>query len=154
MLIYPYHQGAISIWRCHLISIGIPMLKIRLSHDRLIKWPRVTGGLIVFGLFPPPLPPPFCQHFSGKTPEHNFFKPHMVDLWVWEKIFATHFGDLGSRSLCYRSAIHLVPIVKWEPLIQSLQNLGFISPSSYFLPDKILEKFCPKFVLAIFCVEF
>ena len=25
---------------------------------------------------------------SGKTPEANFFKPHMVDLWVWEKFLA------------------------------------------------------------------
>ena len=32
----------------------------RCPHS-LIKSPRVTGGLIVFGLFPPP---PFCQHFS------------------------------------------------------------------------------------------
>ena len=28
--------GAVSIERCHLISIGIPMLKIRWSHDRPI----------------------------------------------------------------------------------------------------------------------
>ena len=26
----------VSIWRCHLTSIGIPMIKIRRSHDRLI----------------------------------------------------------------------------------------------------------------------
>ena len=30
------NQGSVSIYRCCLISIGIPMLKIRLSHDRLI----------------------------------------------------------------------------------------------------------------------
>ena len=28
--------GAVSVWRCRLTSIGIPMLKIRRSHDRLI----------------------------------------------------------------------------------------------------------------------
>ena len=28
--------GAVSIWRCRLTSIGIPMLKMRQSHDRLI----------------------------------------------------------------------------------------------------------------------
>ena len=28
--------GAVSIWRCHLTSIGIPMLLIRGSRDRLI----------------------------------------------------------------------------------------------------------------------
>ena len=25
---------------------------------------------------------------SGKTPEANFFKPHMVNLWVWETLLA------------------------------------------------------------------
>ena len=31
------HLGAVSILRCHLISIGIPMLKIRRSCDLLIR---------------------------------------------------------------------------------------------------------------------
>ena len=33
-----YHVilGVIAIWRCRLTSKGIPMLKIRRSHDRLI----------------------------------------------------------------------------------------------------------------------
>ena len=30
-----HHLGAVSIYRCRLTSIGIPMLKIRQSHDRL-----------------------------------------------------------------------------------------------------------------------
>ena len=30
------NQGAVSIWRCRLTSIGIPMLKIRRSRDRLM----------------------------------------------------------------------------------------------------------------------
>ena len=33
---YQRGQGAISIWRCPLTSIGIPMLKIRWSRDHLI----------------------------------------------------------------------------------------------------------------------
>ena len=41
---------------------------VKFHSDRIIKSPRVTGGLIVFGPFPPPSPPPppppFCQHFS------------------------------------------------------------------------------------------
>ena len=32
---------------------------------------------------------------SGKTPEANFFKPHMVDLWVWEKILTPTSVTLG-----------------------------------------------------------
>ena len=35
-LSYKYHPGAVSIWRCRLASIGITMLKIRRSGDRLI----------------------------------------------------------------------------------------------------------------------
>ena len=30
------YQGAVSIWRCRLTSIGIPVIKIRWSRDRLI----------------------------------------------------------------------------------------------------------------------
>ena len=42
----------------------------------------------------------FCRHrlrlrrsantfqLSGKNPEANFFKPHKVDLWVWENFLA------------------------------------------------------------------
>ena len=32
---------------------------------------------------------------SGKTPEGNFFKPPMVDLWVWEFVFAPISVTLG-----------------------------------------------------------
>ena len=32
---------------------------------------------------------------SGKTPEANFFKPHMVDLWVWENFLAPISVTLG-----------------------------------------------------------
>ena len=57
-----------------------------------IKSPMVAGRVIAFGPFaPPPTPPPpllFCQHFqlSGRTPEANFLKPHMVNLCVWENL--------------------------------------------------------------------
>ena len=44
----------------------------------------MSRGTYCFGPFPPPpLPPPFCQHFS--TFRENFFKPPMINLWVWEK---------------------------------------------------------------------
>ena len=32
---------------------------------------------------------------SGKTPEANFFKPHMVNLWVWENFLAPISVTLG-----------------------------------------------------------
>ena len=71
------------------------------NDEELIKSPQVTRGLVVFGLFPPPpspLPlPPFCQHFSTfqEYAEANFFKPHMVNLWVWEKFLVPVSVTLG-----------------------------------------------------------
>ena len=95
----------------------------------IFKSPRVTGGLTVFGPFPlPPPPPPFCQHFSTfrKTLEANFYKPHMVDLWVWENFLAIITKPPK------RDAIYFVPTIKWGLLIHSLQNLVGISPLSCF----------------------
>ena len=72
----------------------------------------------------------------GKTPEANFFKPHMVDLWVWEFFWhPSRWPWVKVIKLPKRDAIYLVPTVKWERLIQSLHNLVGICPSSCFLPD-------------------
>ena len=32
---------------------------------------------------------------SGKTPQANFIKPYMVDLWVWENVLAPISVTLG-----------------------------------------------------------
>ena len=102
-----------------------------------IKSPRVTGDF-VFGPFPPPSPPPpFSQHFLGKpvkliSSNHtwltyrcgkNFWHPSR---WPWVKV----------TKILKREVIYFVPMIKWEPLIRSLQNFIVISPSSY------LDKFC------------
>ena len=68
--------------------------KYKVQIYYVIKSPRLTGGHIVLVRFRFRLR--HCrlhrrrrrsantfQH-SRKTPEANFFKPHMVDLWVWE----------------------------------------------------------------------
>ena len=66
--------------------------------------PRVTGGLIVFFVrFRRRLRRLRLHHrrsantfqLSRKTPEANFFKPHMVDLWVWENFLAPVSVTLG-----------------------------------------------------------
>ena len=31
----PWYSGAVSIWRCHVTSLGIPIIKIRCSDDHL-----------------------------------------------------------------------------------------------------------------------
>ena len=111
------------------------------SKGRLIKPSRVTRGLIVFGPFPPSLPsppPPFCQHFFNFLEKPwssflqttngwpigvgNFWHPFR---WPWVKV----------TKLPKRNAIYLVPTVKCEPLIQSLQNMAGIFPSSCFPLD-------------------
>ena len=64
--------------------------------------------------------------------------------WPWVKV----------TKLLKQDVNYLVLTIKKEPLIQSLLNLVGISPSSYFPPDKILDKFCQEFLfLAIlfFC---
>ena len=61
------------------------------TNAGIFKSTRVTGGLIVFVPFPPPLlpspPPPFCQHFSAfrEKPVKLISSNHTcrVDLWVW-----------------------------------------------------------------------
>ena len=67
---------------------------------RLSKSPRVTGGDFLFLVR-------FCRRLlrrrrsantfqlSGETPEANFFKPHMVDLWVWKHFLAPIWMTLG-----------------------------------------------------------
>ena len=101
--------------------------------------------LVVFGPFPPP---PFCQHFPGKplkliSSNHTWltygcgkFFWHQ-SLWPWVKV----------NKLPKQDTIYLVPMIKWEPLIQSLQNSIGISPSSCFPTGGILLK---KRFLAIF----
>ena len=54
-----------------------------------------------------------------------------------EKIFGTNLGDLGVKvnKLPKQDTIYFVPMIKWEPLIQSLQNSIGIPPSSCFPTD-------------------
>ena len=94
----------------------------------LFKSPRVTGGLIVFGPFlqPSPSPPPFCQHFNfpGK-PLKLISSNHTWLTYGCGKIFRhpSRWPWVKVTNLPKRDAIYLVPTIKWEPLIQSLQNL-------------------------------
>ena len=67
------HQGVVSILRCRLTSIGITMLKIRRSHDRLIfnigiPIPRKDGPYIATG------PRPLSDQVNIST--HNQLVTH------------------------------------------------------------------------------
>ena len=78
----------------------------------------------------------YLGYGRGKTPEANFFKLHMLDLWVWEFFWHPYRWPWDKvTKLPNRDAIYLVPMIKWEPLIQSLQIIVGISPSSCFPPD-------------------
>ena len=73
---------------------------------------------------------------KGKTPEANFFKLHMLDLWVGGIfLHPSRWHWVKVTKLPKRDAIYLVPTIKWEPLIHSLQNIVGISPLSCVPPD-------------------
>ena len=79
--------------------------QILFSWKRLVATAYFTNTLFLLikspGPFPPPPPPPppqFYQHFL--TFRENPW--NLVDLWSGN-FFGTHLGDLGSRSLSYRS---------------------------------------------------
>ena len=99
---------------------------------------------------------PTLFNFLGKplkllSPNHTWFTYGCGKIvwhpswWPWVKV----------TKLMNREVIYLVPMIKWEPQIQSLQNLVGISLSSCFPPAKILAKFCPKiFFVIFFCIKF
>ena len=80
-------------------------------HGWVIKSPWVTGDLLFLVRFRRRRRRRRRRRsantfqLSGKNPEASFFKPHMVDLWVWEKIvtpifdleFSRDRGDLRCR---------------------------------------------------------
>ena len=129
------------------------------KHGAIFKSPRVTGTLIVFGPFPPPSPPPppFCQHFfnfPGKplkliSSNHTWLTYGCGNIvwhpsrWPWVKVI----------KLPKRDAIYLVPRIKWEPFIQSLQNLVGITPLVTLSTWLNFGEILPEFFLVIFCVK-
>ena len=70
---------------------------------------------------------------SGKIPEANFVKPHMVNLWVWENVLAPISVTFFQGHQATKAGQNLT--IKWEPLIQSLQTIVRIYPVSCFSPD-------------------
>ena len=72
---------------------------------KITKSPRVPGNLLFLVRFRRRLRcrRPHRRHrrpantfqLSGKTPEADFFKPHMVDLWVWENFWVPISVTLG-----------------------------------------------------------
>ena len=68
LLLQPKKQGAVSIQRWRLTSIGIPMFKIRRSRDRLIISPVSEGSgdvMVLRQSRPPPVarrPPPAARN--------------------------------------------------------------------------------------------
>ena len=114
-------------------------------------------GIIVFGPFPPPSPPPpFCQHFSTFRENHWRSSNHKWLTYGCWKIVGTHLGDLGQGHPATEAGqiFYLIPTVMWEPLIQQLHSLLGISPLSCFHLIKILEKFYQQLFSGFFFVIF
>ena len=101
----------ITVWNSHtqiMLSFsdhGWP--RVLSFSDCFVKSTRVTGGLFIFGPFPPSLLLPFCKHFS--TSRENPWSYFLQTTHGWPmgvgKFFGTHLGDHGSRSLSYRSGM-------------------------------------------------
>ena len=118
------------------------------THEFIFKSSRVTGGLIVFGPFPPPpwrvsaaatvsaaVVLPTLFNFLGK-PLKLISSNHTWLTYGYGKFFwhPSRWPWVKVTKLPKRDVIYLVHTIKWEALIQSLQNLVGISPSSCFPP--------------------
>ena len=151
----------LSFAKCRTFSSDIYCVVVSLW---LIKSPRITGGFIVICPFPPP-----PRHrrsantfqLSRKTPEANFFKPHMVGLWVWENFLALisvtlgqgHWATEAGRNLsCPHDTMRTAhPIAtkldRYIPLIilSTWLNFGVILRKMLFRRffNKILNPFSP-----------
>ena len=122
----------------------------------LIKSPQVTRGLFFFFLSISAAAVSAAilstlSNFPGK-PLKLISSDHTWLTYGCGKIFLhpSRWPLVKITKLPKRDAIYLVPTIKWEPLIQSLQNLVGISPSSCFPHYEILEKFCKNFFLRFF----
>ena len=103
-------------------------LKIQIRW--MIKSPRVTGWLLFLIRFRRRRSANTFQ-LSAKTPEANFFITHTVNLWgVGKKSW--YPPRWSWVKLPKRDRFYLVPTIKWEPLIQSPQNMVGKSPLSFF----------------------
>ena len=117
---------------------------VLLSHPSL-------GCLYVFSSFPPPPPQrlllfmskPFELHlrYLGQRKYRSGKMYWMTFWWPWPKV----------RAVTLINTNLLVCRIKWEPLIQSLQNLVALFFWSRLSPDWILEEFFWKL---LFCQIF
>ena len=119
-------------------------LAIELSPvlHQLIKSPRVTRGTYCFWSVSAAAAAaaaavlPALFNFPGK-PLRLISSNHTWLTYGCGKIFwhPSRWPRVKVTKLPKRDVIYLVPTIKSEPLIQSLQNLVGISPSSCFSPD-------------------
>ena len=100
------HQGGISVLRFHLTNIGIPMLKIRRSRDRLIfNMGSPYLGKTVFILRQPPAENPrICsQNILLVLLLHLIAESIWIILSISLEIIAQIYGD--SKSVCHLRSV-------------------------------------------------
>ena len=119
--------------------------------ESFIKSPRVTRGTYCFWSISAAVSVsaavlPTIFNFPGK-PLKLISSNHTWLTYGCGKIFwhPSRWPWVKVTKLPKRDAIYLVPTIKWEPLIQSLQNVVGWFPVSCFPHDRIMEKFCLNF---------
>ena len=134
-----------------LFSADVQYMYSIINMVRIIKSPRVTGELVHFWFVSAAVSAaaavlPTLFNFLGK-PLKLISSKHTWLTYGCGKIFwhPSRWPWVKVTKLLKRDAIYVVPTIKWEPLIQSLQNRVGIPSWSCFPPDWILEQFCQMF---------
>ena len=81
------------VWvRVWVLKLGTRVLRVRVPSTQA---PTLPGDLLFLVRFRRRRRSANTFQLSGKTPEANFFKPHMVDVWVWKIFLAPILVTLG-----------------------------------------------------------
>ena len=99
LYVYIYDaQGPDSVWRCHLTSIGNPIVEIRRSYDRLIS----TMGFPIL----------VRQHLYIESGPWLLVSPGHQQLWHW--LCRIHKSLSSTRKVI--GGFHVISFEKWNNL--------------------------------------
>ena len=120
----PTYQGQIS-WNGRGIIIKSPRSGVALCFQFVPPRPRPPRPRLQ-KLFPPTSKPFELNLWYSALTIYGSGEMYLITFpWPWPKVTAV---ALISKNL-------LVCVIKWEPLIESLQNIPYLLPWSWSLPD-------------------